>query len=91
MALLINSYFTFTIFLLNYLFFHADSVTSTTPSHSNSVKNRPRKWVGPSGTRHISVNVHGFGDYQSVQAAVDSIPQNNNMNIIIDICPGYYM
>ncbi|CAN4127624.1 unnamed protein product [Withania somnifera] len=97
MPILINSYLTFTIFFLNYLFFffffNADSASSSNAvlSASNSVKNRRQKWVEPSGTRHISVNVHGFGDYPSVQAAVDSIPQNNKMNVIIDICPGYYI
>ncbi|RAL50706.1 hypothetical protein DM860_015853 [Cuscuta australis] len=47
-------------------------------------------YVGPSGRRTISVNLDGSGDFLSVQAAVDSVPENNCMSVLIQISPGYY-
>lgn len=53
---------------------------------------RPRhKWVGPSGNLTINVDLHGSGDFKSVQAAVDSIPNNNRKNVLIKIAAGCYM
>ncbi|KAL6986023.1 putative pectinesterase 68 [Sarracenia purpurea var. burkii] len=64
--------------------------TATTSSNSTSTKQR-RKWEGPSGSRLITVDVNGFGEFQSVQAAVDSVPQNNRMSVLIQIGAGYYI
>ena len=53
---------------------------------------RPKhKWVGPSGNLTIHVDLHGSGDFKSVQAAVDSIPNNNQKNVLIKIAAGCYM
>ncbi|CAI9095809.1 OLC1v1031830C1 [Oldenlandia corymbosa var. corymbosa] len=48
-------------------------------------------WIGPSGHRRIVVDVNGFGDFKSVQAAVDSVEVNNRMNVLIQINAGYYI
>ncbi|CAM8883321.1 unnamed protein product [Rhodiola kirilowii] len=48
------------------------------------------KWVGPSGFLYIAVALHGRGDYTSVQAAIDSVPENNNKNVLIQISAGCY-
>lgn len=52
---------------------------------------KAEKCVGPTGHRHLSVDVAGGGDFVSVQAAVDAVPENNTVNVIIHIAPGYYM
>lgn len=60
---------------------------------SNSTEeqhHRHRKWVGPSGHKVITVSLNGHAQFRSVQGAVDSIPKNNNMSIVIKIAPGYY-
>uniref|UniRef100_A0A5B7C4S3 Pectinesterase n=1 Tax=Davidia involucrata TaxID=16924 RepID=A0A5B7C4S3_DAVIN len=62
----------------------------TTTETSNCTKHR-HKWVGPSGHRLITVDVHGSGDFSSVQAAVDSVPENNRKNVVVQISAGYYI
>lgn len=57
---------------------------------SNSTKHRHR-WIGPVGHRLITVSVNGSADFKSVQAAVDSVPDNNRKNVTIRISAGYYM
>ncbi|KAL8136553.1 hypothetical protein V2J09_002554 [Rumex salicifolius] len=54
-------------------------------------RHHKKKWVGPSGYRHLSVDVAGGGDFVSVQAAVDAVPENNTLNVIVHIAPGYYI
>ncbi|CAO2819859.1 unnamed protein product [Amaranthus hypochondriacus] len=49
-----------------------------------------RNWVRPSEFRHITVDIGGGGDFVSVQAAVDAVPENNMVNVIIHIRPGIY-
>lgn len=61
------------------------------PPLVNSTKGHHHKWVGPSGYRHITVDIGGDGDYISVQAAVDAVPDNNMVNVVIHIRPGLYM
>uniref|UniRef100_A0A7N1A9L4 Pectinesterase n=1 Tax=Kalanchoe fedtschenkoi TaxID=63787 RepID=A0A7N1A9L4_KALFE len=56
---------------------------------SNSTK-RHQKWVGPSGFLSITVALHGGADFTSVQAAVDSVPENNTKNVVIQISAGCY-
>lgn len=87
------SYFILTLFLL-----HAPLlVTSSTyrykvesSSPTNSTKHH-HKWVGPVGYRAITVDVNGAGEFLSVQAAVDAVPENNGENVMILISAGYYM
>ncbi|XP_024987064.1 probable pectinesterase 68 [Cynara cardunculus var. scolymus] len=62
-----------------------------TPTSSNSTATTNHKWVGPSGHRHITVDIYGFGDYTTVQAAVDSVSTNNQKNILIHITAGVYV
>lgn len=57
---------------------------------TNSTKHH-HKWVGPIGHRVITVNVDGSGDFQAVQAAVDSVPTKNTENVVIQISAGNYM
>lgn len=58
---------------------------------TNSSCRRPHRWVGPTGHRLITVDVNGIGDFRSVQAAVDSVPDNNRKNVLILISAGYYI
>ncbi|KAK6935178.1 Pectinesterase, catalytic [Dillenia turbinata] len=62
-----------------------NSTTTTTTSKHH------RKWVGPIGHRVITVDARGSGDFLSVQAAVDSIPDNNRQNVLIHISAGCYV
>ncbi|KAK6157982.1 hypothetical protein DH2020_005296 [Rehmannia glutinosa] len=55
---------------------------------SNSSEHGHHKWVGPVGHRLITVDVNGLGDFRSVQDAVDSVPDNNRMNVLILIRAG---
>lgn len=57
---------------------------------ANSTKHHP-KWIGPVGHRVITVDVNGSGEFKSVQAAVDSVPERNRMNVLIQISAGCYM
>ncbi|KAK9275479.1 hypothetical protein L1049_022746 [Liquidambar formosana] len=63
-------------------------VTST--ASTNSTKHH-HKWVGPSGYRLITVDARGDAEFLSVQAAIDSVPENNMENIVIQINAGYYI
>lgn len=60
---------------------HATTVTCTNSS----------KWFEPIGDRVITVDVNGGGHFRSVQAAVNAVPENNRMNVLIQISAGYYM
>ncbi|KAG8382432.1 hypothetical protein BUALT_Bualt05G0076700 [Buddleja alternifolia] len=66
------------------------SITSTTTTTSNYSSNH-HKWVGPSGHLLVTVDVNGLGDFNSVQDAVDSVPQNNAKNVLILISAGCYV
>ncbi|KAJ0048256.1 hypothetical protein Pint_15870 [Pistacia integerrima] len=66
------------------------SVTATVSSITNSTTHH-HKWVGPVGHRVITVDVQGFGQFQSVQDAVDSVPEHNTMSVLIQISAGYYI
>ncbi|CAA7040408.1 unnamed protein product [Microthlaspi erraticum] len=62
-------------------------------SSSNTTEDlhrRHRKWVGPSGHNVITVSLYGHSQFRSVQDAVDSIPRNNSMGVVIKIGPGFY-
>ncbi|KAH6818064.1 Pectin lyase-like superfamily protein [Perilla frutescens var. frutescens] len=81
-----------TILIIFSLSLHAGNSRATkTPAVSNSGKHGHHKWVGPSGHRVITVDVNGLGDYQWVQAAVDAVPHNNTMNVLIIITAGSYI
>ncbi|KAL5980032.1 hypothetical protein ACLOJK_039144 [Asimina triloba] len=58
---------------------------------NSTTKHHHHKWVGPIGLRVIKVDGFGLGDFQTVQAAVDSVPENNTHNVIIQINAGYYV
>ncbi|KAI4327123.1 hypothetical protein L6164_019622 [Bauhinia variegata] len=59
-------------------------VSSADPPHHQ------HRWIGPIGHRVITVDVNGGGHFQSVQAAVDSVPENNRMNVLVQISAGCY-
>lgn len=63
---------------------------SATAQAANSTKHH-HEWIGPVGHRVITVDVNGSGDFKSVQAAVDSVPERNRMNVLIQISAGCYM
>lgn len=96
--LFLYSYFILTLFLLHapllvtsstYRYkVESSSINRTAPT--NSTKHH-HKWVGPVGYREITVDVNGAGEFLSVQAAVDAVPQNNGENVMILISAGYYM
>ncbi|KAK4262602.1 hypothetical protein QN277_028143 [Acacia crassicarpa] len=84
------------------LLFHAGRVRCTpsddnTPSSpplvssTNSSSKHRHRWVGPIGYRVITVDVNGTGQFRSVQAAVDAVPDNNRMNVVINISAGCYV
>ncbi|KAI3823778.1 hypothetical protein L1987_05219 [Smallanthus sonchifolius] len=62
-----------------------------TSASSNSTSKPRHKWVGPIGHRNITVDINGYGDYTTVQAAVDSVSTNNRKNILIHILAGVYV
>lgn len=66
-----------------------NSVTST--ANANSTIKGHHKWVGPSGHRLITVDLHGSADFRYIQAAVNSVPDNNTQNVVIRISAGYYI
>lgn len=63
---------------------------SATAQAANSTKHH-HEWIGPVGHRVITVDVNGSGEFKSVQAAVDSVPERNRMNVLIQISAGCYM
>lgn len=63
---------------------------SATAQAANSTKHH-HMWIGPVGHRVITVDVNGSGEFKSVQAAVDSVPERNRMNVLIQISAGCYM
>ncbi|KAJ6696018.1 PECTINESTERASE 68-RELATED [Salix koriyanagi] len=92
------SYFILTLFLLHapllvtgstYRYKVEPSSLNRTASTANSTKHH-HKWVGPVGYREITVDVNGAGEFLSVQAAVDAVPENNRENVMILISAGYY-
>ncbi|KAL3818230.1 hypothetical protein ACJIZ3_004135 [Penstemon smallii] len=93
------SYF-FTFFAFYFFSLHSIAYSTLTTYYSTSNNNnnnnnnnssKPHhKWVGPSGHLLITVDANGFGDFQSVQAAVDSVPEQNRKNVLIQISAGYY-
>jgi pectin methylesterase-like acyl-CoA thioesterase len=66
---------------------HHHHTTFNTLSTTNSSKNQ---WIEPVGNRVITVDINGGGQFQSVQDAVNSIPDNNTMNVLIQISAGFY-
>ncbi|KAK2974982.1 hypothetical protein RJ640_012848 [Escallonia rubra] len=66
------------------------STAGSTPATCINATKHNHTWVGPSGHRLITVDVNGSADYQTVQAAVDSVPFNNLKNVVILIGAGYY-
>ena len=66
------------------------SPPAVSSTNSSSSKHR-HHWVGPIGHRVITVDLNGTGQFRSVQAAVDAVPENNRMNVLINISTGCYM
>ncbi|GAV88205.1 Pectinesterase domain-containing protein, partial [Cephalotus follicularis] len=58
------------------------SVTNYTKHH--------HQWIGPVGHRNITVDVNGAGEFLSVQAAIDAVPEYNTKSVLIQIFAGYY-
>ena len=92
------SYFVLTLFLLHAPLlvtsstfrYRVESSSSSQAASTNSTKHH-HKLVGPVGYREITVDVNGAGEFLSVQAAVDAVPENNRENVMILISSGYYM
>ncbi|PKA64169.1 putative pectinesterase 68 [Apostasia shenzhenica] len=59
--------------------------------NSTGHRGHHRLWVGPTGQRVVVVDANGSGDFLSVQEAVDSVPENNTMQVILQINPGHYV
>ncbi|XP_010530051.1 PREDICTED: probable pectinesterase 68 [Tarenaya hassleriana] len=77
--------------VLNFLSFRNSFVAACSNATAEHQRHgHHHKWVGPVGRRVITIDVNGGGQFRSVQDAVDSVPKNNNMTIILKISPGYY-
>ncbi|KAM7272979.1 hypothetical protein ACFE04_027643 [Oxalis oulophora] len=74
-----------------YILFIAPILLVTSSSITNSNKHHHHKWIGPVGHREITVDVNGAGEFSSVQAAVDSVPEFNTKQVLILISAGYYI
>lgn len=92
------SSFIFSLFFLQESFIVTASIyryklnsVNVTANASNSTRHGHHKWIGPVGNRVITVDVHGSGEFRSVQDAVDAVPDNNRENVLILIGAGYYM
>ncbi|XP_022543722.1 probable pectinesterase 68 isoform X2 [Brassica napus] len=79
----------FLVFIFHCLCFRFSFVAACSNS-TEEQHHHHRKWVGPSGHKVITVSLDGHSQFRSVQDAVDSIPKNNNMSIVIKIAPGFY-
>ncbi|KAF4353083.1 hypothetical protein CsatB_004882 [Cannabis sativa] len=78
-------------FRLNMVFIILITLWTTTQASVVSKSHR-HKWIGPVGHRLITVDVKGgSAQFKSVQAAVDSVSENNTVSITILISPGYYI
>jgi pectin methylesterase-like acyl-CoA thioesterase len=66
---------------------HHHDATFNYLSSSNSSEHH---WIGPIGNRVITVDINGGGQFQSVQDAVNAVPDNNTMNVLIQISAGCY-
>ncbi|CAN6476903.1 unnamed protein product [Victoria cruziana] len=60
-------------------------------SSSNPTSTKKRPWRGPVGHRFITVDCNGNGDFRTVQDAVNSVRENNNENVLIQISACYYV
>ncbi|XP_031501860.1 probable pectinesterase 68 [Nymphaea colorata] len=58
---------------------------------SNLTSRKKQPWGGPVGHRFITVDCNGYGDFRTVQAAVDSVSENNNKKVLIQIAACYYV
>lgn len=89
------NYFILTLFLLHAPLLVTGSIyryrlnSLESNASTNSTKHH-HKWLGPVGHRVIRVDFNGSSEFRSVQAAVDSVPENNTENVIILISAGYY-
>lgn len=72
-------------------FYKHNSLSTQEPSFNSSNHHHRHRWIGPSGNRLITVDLEGFGNFRSVQAAVDSVPESNRENVLIRISPGSYI
>lgn len=81
------------VFVAGFHYRRLNSVLNDTRNASsyNSTQHHRHKWVGPTGHRVVTVDINGSGDYKSVQAAVNAVPENNTLNVTIRISPGYYV
>ncbi|KAK8940070.1 putative pectinesterase 68 [Platanthera guangdongensis] len=50
-----------------------------------------RSQTGPTSQRAIIVDADGYGEFLSVQDAVDSIPENNAVRVVLRINAGHYL
>ncbi|PNX61029.1 pectinesterase, partial [Trifolium pratense] len=66
---------------------HHHHTTFNYLSSSNSSK---QQWIEPVGNRVITVDINGGGQFRSVQDAVNAVPDNNIMNVLIQISAGCY-
>ncbi|CAL0331149.1 unnamed protein product [Lupinus luteus] len=86
----LNLFISLQILLAFTCIMHAATVTCTVSSSSSNSSTK-HNWIGPIGHRVISVDVNGSGHFRSVQAAVNAVPENNRMNVLIQISAGYYI
>ncbi|XP_068649991.1 probable pectinesterase 68 isoform X1 [Aristolochia californica] len=88
----VNHYYSISFFVFFFsLLCQLLSISAEGCSGNATITKRHHKWVGPKGHRVITVDARGFGQFLSVQAAVESVPENNTESVTILISPGYYI
>lgn len=64
--------------------------TTFNSSSSSNSSNDNHHWTGPVGHLVITVDLNGGGQFSSVQDAVNAVPDNNTMKVLIKISAGKY-
>ncbi|CAN1185898.1 Probable pectinesterase 68 [Linum perenne] len=92
------NYYPFILFILCCFFSLNSAVSLTTafspvsaPAPAPARRGGGHHWVAPVGHRVITVDVNGSGQFRSVQAAIDSVPENNDENVVVRLSPGVYV
>lgn len=95
MASLLILILQFLLVIFTYIFYAATTVTCVHHHHDIAFNplslKKNHSWIGPVGRRVITVDVNGGGQFQCVQDAVNAVPENNRMNVLIQISAGYYI
>lgn len=73
------------------LLISCQAATTPTPCEAARRGSGHHQYRQPVGVRRIVVDATGAGDFLSIQQAVDSVPANNTVRVIMQINAGSYM